>query len=294
MSDAQTPSDTKSEDTTKKTRSPVERAIVWGGIGILLIVAGIQGMAAYGFSVSQDKIDAAVKRANNTSDELRLKEAEELMSGIWSKTAIQKKGSDRFVVYSWTGVYQSYIILLKIGVDESNPLVVAYELNSETPSHSEMIVAKQNESDSGATDENSDSMDDSESSAPDDAAYGMGPGGPGGGPGQQGGGGRPSINWDELDKDGDDKVSKEEAPEWMQRFFDRIDTNEDGFIDKAEQEASAARRNSGGGRGGRGPGGGGGRPQRPTNDDDPPDTTSPEEPKSNPDEPDAPKKPEDE
>ncbi len=39
------------------------------------------------------------------------------------------------------------------------------------------------------------------------------------------------------DKDGDGKVSLEEAPEFMKSWFGRIDTNGDGFIDAAENAA---------------------------------------------------------
>lgn len=55
---------------------------------------------------------------------------------------------------------------------------------------------------------------------------------PGGGPTRGGG-----NFFKELDKDGDGKVSKEEAPERMKERFDRIDRNSDGFIDSEEQEA---------------------------------------------------------
>ena len=54
----------------------------------------------------------------------------------------------------------------------------------------------------------------------------------------------------DSDKDGDGKISKEEAPEFMQSFFDRVDTNGDGLLDKTEAEAMRQRRGSGGGRGG--------------------------------------------
>ena len=60
-----------------------------------------------------------------------------------------------------------------------------------------------------------------------------------------------------LDKDGDGKISKDEAPQQMQSFFDRMDSNGDGFIDKAEQ---AKLRSMQGGGGRTGAGGGGGRP----------------------------------
>ena len=58
-----------------------------------------------------------------------------------------------------------------------------------------------------------------------------------------------------LDKDGDGKISKDEAPGGMKDRFDSMDSNGDGFIDKAEQAALMKRfQGAGGGR----PGGGGG------------------------------------
>ena len=67
----------------------------------------------------------------------------------------------------------------------------------------------------------------------------------------------------ENDENEDGKLSKDEVPERMQRGFDRMDTNEDGFIDKAELEAMAerfsgrGRGGAAGSRGGRGGAGGG-------------------------------------
>lgn len=64
------------------------------------------------------------------------------------------------------------------------------------------------------------------------------------------------------DKNGDGKVTKEEAPEPMRQFFGRIDANGDGVLEKAEVEAMAERFRSRGGRGFRSRKGQG-RPQRP-------------------------------
>ena len=94
---------------------------------------------------------------------------------------------------------------------------------------------------------------------------GPGPGGPGaggpgaGGPGGGGAGGR--MNPLQFDKDGDGKVSKEEAPPQMQERFDMMDTNGDGFIDRADMDALRQRFQQGGGPGG--PGGGPGGPGGP-------------------------------
>ena len=60
---------------------------------------------------------------------------------------------------------------------------------------------------------------------------------PGGSPGQRPGQRRGMPNFSELDKDGDGKISKEEAPERMRERFDQMDQNGDGFFDKKEQEA---------------------------------------------------------
>ncbi len=72
--------------------------------------------------------------------------------------------------------------------------------------------------------------------------------------------GRPQMDLMSFDKDGDKKVSKEEAPEQVKGFFDRLDTNSDGFID-AKEIAEARRRRAAGGSGGPdgGPGGPPGR-----------------------------------
>ena len=70
----------------------------------------------------------------------------------------------------------------------------------------------------------------------------------------------------QLDKDGDGRVSRDEAPEGMRTFFDRMDTNDDGFIDQAETDALRRRFEAGGGPGGPG---GPGRPGGPRGPADP-------------------------
>lgn len=62
-----------------------------------------------------------------------------------------------------------------------------------------------------------------------DRPTGGGPGGPGGrGPGAF------AERLKQLDADGDGRLSREEAPERMQRFFDRMDRNQDGYVDEDE------------------------------------------------------------
>ncbi|MBI5759638.1 MAG: HlyD family efflux transporter periplasmic adaptor subunit, partial [Planctomycetales bacterium] len=72
---------------------------------------------------------------------------------------------------------------------------------------------------------------------------------------------RPQFNIMSLDKDGDKKVSRDEAsgegaPPFMASAFDFMDTNKDGFIDAAEVAESRKRMQQGGGGRPGGPGGG--------------------------------------
>lgn len=73
---------------------------------------------------------------------------------------------------------------------------------------------------------------------------GTGPGAPGGRGGPGGGQTGPDLMQYDQNKDG--KISRDEAPEFMQTFFDRVDTNGDGQLDATEIQAMRARRGSGG------------------------------------------------
>ena len=92
--------------------------------------------------------------------------------------------------------------------------------------------------------------------------------GPDGRPGQPGAG-RPNPEellrrLKEADKNGDGKISKEEAPDQMKDRFDRIDANGDGQLDETEIKAMLERMRDFGGRrpeGGRPEGRPAGRPE---------------------------------
>lgn len=83
-----------------------------------------------------------------------------------------------------------------------------------------------------------------------------GPGGFGGPPGSgpseggrprgSGSAGKGRMDLMQFDKNKDGKVARDELPEQMQAFFDRMDANSDGFIDKAEMAAMRARFQKGG------------------------------------------------
>ena len=49
----------------------------------------------------------------------------------------------------------------------------------------------------------------------------------------------PNAFFKQLDKNGDGKIAKDEAPEPIKRFFSNVDKNSDGFIDRSEWNAAA-------------------------------------------------------
>ena len=67
------------------------------------------------------------------------------------------------------------------------------------------------------------------------------------------GGQRRAMNPMQFDKNRDGKLTKDELPEQMQAFFDRMDANSDGVVDSAE--LAELRRRMGGAGGPGGPGG---------------------------------------
>jgi RND family efflux transporter MFP subunit len=70
--------------------------------------------------------------------------------------------------------------------------------------------------------------------------------GPNGGKGPGGAGKGRGMDLMQFDKNKDGKIARDELPEQMQAFFDRMDANSDGFIDKAEITAMRARFQKGG------------------------------------------------
>jgi len=59
------------------------------------------------------------------------------------------------------------------------------------------------------------------------------------------GGNRNMSSWRAMDKDGDRKISRDEAQGQIKNNFDKIDSNRDGFIDRKELNQLAARLQSG-------------------------------------------------
>ncbi len=225
MSD-ETTSSSESATTEKPKRNPMERLLVWGLIGVMVLFVCTEGIAKFGYSITLPRLQERLRE--DDSDEpnpLTVEEAETLIFGFPSKTV-----EDQKVVYRWKGLLKDFGAI-HLPYDDDN---IVLSLVTDAPPEIEEptpVVA----------------TGDEEPGPNDPSMIGGGgapPAGEGAGaPEGEGGGGR---NFDpmQFDKDEDGKISKEEAPERMQQFFDRIDSNGDGFADAEEFKAMReARRN---------------------------------------------------
>lgn len=277
---ADTPSSAAPAPAPKKPRNSAEFWLVRGGIAVLVLLAAVQAHARFGYEMTLKKMQNRIALEEETAKPLLVSEAKEMIQGFPSATEV----SDRHWIqrtYTWRGLTQSYKIILNFDNSEPQPAVMSLLTGDAPPPPPEPVV------------EEGDPPPWPTSSM--GGAGGPGMGGPGmGGMGMGGGGPRPDPMAN--DKDGDGKLSKEEAPERMAANFADWDANSDGFVDKDEIEAARARfraQRGNGGPGGGGPSGGGGRPQRPAAEGDKPTETPASTPETDKPAPAAEEKPAD-
>jgi hypothetical protein len=91
-----------------KPRSPVEKAIVWGGIAVLLVLVGIEMIARWQYTSVANGLTAKVADAETSSsgEGLREKDVKEYITGKTPQTVnISDKrlanGAQRMDVYTW-------------------------------------------------------------------------------------------------------------------------------------------------------------------------------------------------
>ncbi|NOX56100.1 MAG: EF-hand domain-containing protein [Planctomycetes bacterium] len=212
-----------------KKRSPVERAIVWGVIVVLAIVAVIEWRARRSFSQAVEGIRAALRASDESLDDVTLEEAEAMIHGAKLEPA-PKQGPYDVRLYRWKGLLRTYTLRLQVAQDEV-PIVLAMDTLSDPtapigPAYDpyyrpERVVGV-------------DEVPPEEMGAEGDIEEAEA-GGPGGG-------GRRRRSFEDLDANGDGKLTPDELPERMRQFFERMDANKDGGIDKAEFEAARQRR----------------------------------------------------
>lgn len=218
------------EPSDKPPRNPVERVIVWGLIGVLLVVMGIEARAQRGYAMSLDAFQTTFSDGEEV--EITLDDARKLMTlGPTEVKAPDEHGPYHYYDYyrfSWFSLFKSgdYEITLKV-TDNEELIVVSFS----TPAAPEPDWL------------NESTLPSEEDATDDPVAMGgggfsggssFGGGGDFGGDGGSGSGGRgfrppPNQLVTKLDVDGDNELSAEEI-EGSPSALASLDANGDGEL----------------------------------------------------------------
>ena len=101
------PSDSPSSEQTqpaKRSRSPVERVVVWGGILALLTVCGVEAMARFGYERSLSSLETAIQNKDG-GEALTIEGIDSHLSGFPSREDDQKSN---VITYRWSGLLKNY------------------------------------------------------------------------------------------------------------------------------------------------------------------------------------------
>ena len=108
----------------KKPRSPVERAVVWGGILVMAALVGYQYYEFRAFRQSADSLWAALKESDTDADKqdaVRLyeKTVKTMLTGnpklTESKTFDNDPKLSKTDKYAWAGPFKAYTLELQFG-----------------------------------------------------------------------------------------------------------------------------------------------------------------------------------
>jgi len=258
-----------SGDTTKKAapkpRSPVERLLVWGLISVLLVVVAVEMRARFGYQRTLNGFEN-VGGENGSEFMVTLPEFSKVVAfsptvttGSSSTEVVdgepvtkqyddESQGTEKTVQYKWRSFFKEYSILLTVSTDE-NQEILSIQTNTPVSRHSEMMfgsrpnngVASSGTEDMDDDDDDDDDYADDDDDDDDDYADDDDEGDEDRGGGPAGGHRRQMRSFEEMDANGDGKLTSDEVSERMQSFFERIDANGDGVIEKAELEEARSR-----------------------------------------------------
>ncbi len=218
----------------RKPRSKIERAITWSVIVILLVIVFFEWRARNGYTKTLNAIDRASKNSEEdpSATPVTLSSVGKLVAGSPTKTD-GKTPLNKTVLYTWRGLtgLRVYTILVTLEgtLNAADPMLLSFETGS-TESNHEAILEEGAPETVRFFPEKDDSAPGTPVTVPGFSPAG-GPLPPGMAP----------RSFEDIDKDADGKIVKEEASERMRQSFDQNDTNSDGGIDKEEFDAMRQR-----------------------------------------------------
>lgn len=109
-----------------KQRSPVERAIVWGMIGILLVVVAIEAHARLSHSMTMSALQDMVIQGESGVEYLTLSTVRESIVGFPSEVGLESNQASGGIRLSWFSLLKTYELDLEIETGEEDPMFLGY------------------------------------------------------------------------------------------------------------------------------------------------------------------------
>jgi len=131
------------DETPKKKRSPVERAIVWGLIAVILVVIAIEWSSRSGYTRTLEAMQnrmSEVQKENGQEDDFSLAQAREMVSGFPTHAELVLENKKK-LQYRWFSLFHTYAIQLSMSPDD-----VIYSLQTDvTPLPDKSTLVKSSE-----------------------------------------------------------------------------------------------------------------------------------------------------
>lgn len=109
-----------------KKRSPVERAIVWGVIGVLVVVVAIEGRARMAYSSTLSSLGALVKQAEQNDEYVTLSQARAAYSGSPTEESQPAGRFEQSIILKWFSLLKTYQIEIQVEPGEDDPAFLGF------------------------------------------------------------------------------------------------------------------------------------------------------------------------
>jgi len=150
----------------KKPRSSTERLIVWGGIGVLLLVVAVEGHARLAYKWTRSSLIAALEN-DEQGEVVQVAQLDGLLKGFVNKSEVVKENNDFFVNCEWKSLFRpgQYQIKIQVSSDQSNAVVFGFTTFDPEPEPVRKSIPTGDE-DEDEVDENDGEEDDESGEAP--------------------------------------------------------------------------------------------------------------------------------
>ena len=110
--------------TPAKKRSPIERAVVWGGIVAMLVVVYMEWSSRQGFDAAMASLETAVHKTDNegTAKGLPVAEVANHVKGYVTRGE-ETQDKTKKITYQWPSLFKTYKLGLTVN-DEGNVILV--------------------------------------------------------------------------------------------------------------------------------------------------------------------------